>query len=597
MLNITLPSKNYRQLASALSFALLLSPSRLCATNTVEVVAKAGDVAPELEPGVSFSLFRGSSDLEAPRIADDGTIFSEFRLIGTTGAKDGGYALFPKTGPTRIAVREGDVLPGLPGVTLVEPPTEIAHAADGSFVWGGSLRGAGIFSSNDQAMFRFDGTAYQIMAREGGTIQRQVGQNTSFLTLTSMQKPMAGAGGVWGFVQDGAIYRREGDSMRRLMASGDSAGVDLTWRGLFDDVRMAADGSVLSQMNVQLSGVTTNHLAYGLAATSGAETSLLLRETTNAPGSPTRVLGSNYLRSFAVTDSGRFAAVMLLQPPETGFPTPALFVGGPGQATERALQFGTPVPGTAAGSVNNIFTVDAAGPWIVAWVGVANDPNVGSAVLMRRFDNPTWSTVITNNQPASDRANLAVGAFSRLAVAADGTVALGASVGSLVVGSPGSTAGLFLYRGGKLTLPVYLGLTLESGDIVTNRFDLFRRNGTIAGQYGEGRFLNSTGQAVVRVQTARTGVVGLKETLLRITPSPLQKPELPYIMSRQGNSLTLEVNGRVGFQYSFQQSVDLTEWTLMEPPVAGTDVAIQFQTSIQSSPSKRFFRVTETAAN
>ena len=598
MLTLLLKHKGCRGLQVAGVLSLLLSPSRIWGQTVVDVVAKAGDFTPELAVGESFSAFRGSSDEEAPRISDDGTVFSEFRLTGTTGARDGGYAVFPVTGPGKIAVREGDPVPGLTGAVLIQPPTQVAHAADGSWVWIGSLSGTGINTSNDRALFRNAGSSFDLLAREGQSISTLVGGNSSFLTLTNaIQTPLAGQGGLWGFVQDGAIYRQEGGPMRRLMATGDSAGVDLTWRGLSSDARMAADGSLLAQAGVRLTDTSTTLRTYGLAAPTGAGTSVLLQETTSAPGSPFRVLGTNELRTFSVLSGGRFAAVMDLQPLESGFPTSALFVGGPEQATERALQFGSPVPGTAAGTVNNIFSTDASGPWIVAWVGVANDPNVGAAVMMRRFDDPAWSTVITNGQQPDDYPEFMVGGFSRLAVAADGTVALGASVANYPLGGTASNAGLFLYRAGKLTLPAYIGLTLASGDTIGSRFSMFRRSGTGGGGfYGEGRFLNASGQAVVRVELFKPGQVGVKDALLRITPAPLPKVELPYTFVRQGNTVVLEVNGRVGYQYTFEQSEDLVEWTPMEPPVDGTDVAIQFQATIQTSPSKRFFRVEESSA-
>lgn len=577
--------------------SLLVSPSRAWSETIVEVVAKAGDVTPELASGEAFSVFRGSSDEEAPRISDDGTVFSEFRLTGATGARDAGYALFPSTGPGKIAVREGDSIPGLPGVTLVQPPGQVAFASDGSWVWHGSLSGTGVNTFNNQAFFRFDDPSFELLAREGQTLATLVGGNASTLTLTSqMRTPLAAPGGLWGFVHDGTIYRHEAGSMRRLMAIGSSAGDSLTWRGLGGDVRMAGDGALLAQADILLSGASSNHRTYSMADATGSGTSVLLRETTNAPGSPIRTLGTNELKPFVLLNGGRFAAIMNLQPQEAGFPTPALFVGGPGLATERALQYGTPVPGTAAGTVDLIHLIDAAGPWIVAAVSVANDPNVGLAVMRRRFDNPTWTTVITNGQQPDGYPAFMVGSFNRLAVSMDGTVALGGSVANYPMGGTASNSGLFLYRGDKLTLPAYIGMTLASGDTIGSRFSLFRRSGTSAGQYGEGNFLNASGQATVRVELFKQGQIGVKDALIRITPAPLPKVELPYTMLRQGNTILLEVNGRAGYRYSFKQSEDLVQWTLMEPPVDGTDVEIQFQATIGTPSDKRFFRVEESLA-
>lgn len=581
------------RLAYAL-FALLSLAAGLRAQYAVEVVARAGDVLPGLLAGESVSTFRGSSDEEAPRLADDGTILSETRLAGTTGGADAALVLYAPAAAPLIAHREGDPAPGLAGVTVGQHSSaSLAFATDGTLAWQANLAGTGVNSANDFAFFLRAGGTSSLVLREGQSVsfRNAAGGSSSVAFAPSGTRLWAANNGVWAFTQGGALFRREGETFQRLFAIDDLITGTLVWRGLTDG-RMAPDGAFLTQASSRL-GAAANAETYGLTESSGGTTIPLLRAGETAPGLPAGTLGSYAFKKFALADGGRWAAIMSVTPAAGGFATDALFLSSTGAAPERALQIGDAVPGTAAGTVNNLFRLEAAGPWVAAWVGVANAPGVTSAVLRRRFDNPAWETVITGGQPAADHPALAVGGFSQLALGADGTVVLRAAVVNYPAGGTASTAGLFVFRDSRLELPVYVGGEIPGGWAVGSKLQLFQRDGTTPGSFGEGQGVNSAGQVALRVLLFPPGVVGTAEALLRLSPPAPAPTRLTLTARRDGEVFRLRVPSRSGFRYVVAESPDLANWTPTAVAADGTGDELELAAPLPTAPGRRFLRVEE----
>ncbi len=559
-----------------------------------EIVAQQTETLPGFTAGETLANLTGSGGIsgeQSPRIADDGSIFAEFRVSGTTPNRDAGYVIFPPAGDPVLVVREGDLSPAGGDSVIIQPTSVLnAYGADGTLVWMGQITGTGITTSNNDALFRHRNGDTGIAIREGTNIDvltQSGGTTTLPFNQPSVNQVFTSNGGKLAFQQNGQLYREAVGGYQRYFRTGDMAAADGTWSTSVHGA-MAPDGSFIGQTFSIKPPPTTSLSTYGFAAADSATSGILLRQSDFAPGSPTRVLETFNSLRYAASTEGRFAAIHLARPLE-GFATPTLFVGTAGQSVERALQNGDPVPGLPGATVSGVVSCDAAGNHVIAWINVANGGGTTLAILKRTFDDPEWTMVMRSGQQADAPTGVAIGNFLRFQVAEDGTVALQAAVLSHPGGGSFATRGIFVHRKNRLELVAHIGMALPGGETIGT--GLFVHDRGESGQNGGGRFMNSSGVITLRAPVFRSTAptYSARDSILVFRPND-PPTNLEFTWQRIGNRIVITVPSEIGLSYVIEESDDLEVWTTPGTPIAGTGADLNLEASI-TPPGRKFFRV------
>ncbi|MEN1682243.1 MAG: choice-of-anchor tandem repeat NxxGxxAF-containing protein, partial [Planctomycetota bacterium] len=144
-----------------------------------EVVARQGDAAPGVGPGVAFGQL-GLGTFEGPSIEINGSgevlIRTGLQGLGVDNSNDGAVFASDENGDLELILREGDQVPGLEdGVvfTNVDTVDGLGMNESGDLLINAKLIGPGISGANDFALFYVDGKGdgeLQMIVREGDTI-------------------------------------------------------------------------------------------------------------------------------------------------------------------------------------------------------------------------------------------------------------------------------------------------------------------------------------------------------------------------------------------------------------------------------------------
>ena len=127
------------------------------------VVAVTGSQAPGLSLGMNFQ----NGGIGTPQIDVTGNIFFRSLISGTgvTTTNDGALFAFPASGSTMLVAREGDVAPGTGGAQFLAISNPVFSNGRVAFI--ATLTGAGVVTSNSQAIFAGTPDAITMVARKG----------------------------------------------------------------------------------------------------------------------------------------------------------------------------------------------------------------------------------------------------------------------------------------------------------------------------------------------------------------------------------------------------------------------------------------------
>jgi len=120
------------------------------------LLAREGDPAPGSAAGDVFGTFF------SPTVLEDGQVM----FLSELGSDLALYLADPLSGTTTLIVKEGDAVPGVPGATIVIMDfPQISQA--GIFATRATLEGPGIDPENNFAMLQGDRAGFRVLGREG----------------------------------------------------------------------------------------------------------------------------------------------------------------------------------------------------------------------------------------------------------------------------------------------------------------------------------------------------------------------------------------------------------------------------------------------
>lgn len=317
-----MPMKRFR--GSSWILPVVVTSSALAAPR-LGVVALSGQQAAGAPPGTTFSVFGPTSFDGGPAIGPDSTVAFAAILSDATL----GFWLDHGSGPELLAL-SGSPAPGTePGVVfsqrvseapLVTPPL----LAPGHAVLANTLRGSGVGFSNDEGVWRFDGSGLVLVAREGASAPGLSG--VQFTGLAPRALDGAGRAVVFstlaGAVVEGnnaSLWRAApGAGLQLLVREGDAApgaGFGVVFAApsgpaAFSPTLGNAAGDLLFQTGVHGPGTsTTNDEALYIRDAAGIR--LFLREGNPVPGLTGFVFGNGTSAGFdglvSFSDSGNVA--------------------------------------------------------------------------------------------------------------------------------------------------------------------------------------------------------------------------------------------------------------------------------------------------
>ncbi len=128
------------------------------------LVARTGDQAPQLPSGVTISSITGDPELDR-----SGRLAYRASLAGPGIDSTNNNAIFIfDNGTTTVLARRGDPAPGLPADVLLDGSFQLTFGGGGSIALRAQLRGAGVNSSNNSAIWKRVGNGpFTLLAREG----------------------------------------------------------------------------------------------------------------------------------------------------------------------------------------------------------------------------------------------------------------------------------------------------------------------------------------------------------------------------------------------------------------------------------------------
>src|SRR5262245_44578236 len=293
-------------------------------------------------PGMPLFTTFGSF-MEAPALADDGTVLFLSNMAGPQISTANSRALFQGTSLADLyAVAQwSDAAPGLPGLSLIDnsgnsgiSSNALRISPDGRSLWTSRLTNAGndLPTTNDTGLFGGLPGSLILVAREGdpapgtsgalfGDLAGLSGQVTGINRNGRVMFPTSLVGGdVIGTTNDFAIYTGTPGALTIAVRKGDTmlpgpvkAAAFSAMNGMFSGNNQMAGDRIVYNLQLSGAGVTTTNDESLWRYTPGTGNALLLREGDSAPGTAGAVFsGGSEIPAFqlgpsSVAGNGRFA--------------------------------------------------------------------------------------------------------------------------------------------------------------------------------------------------------------------------------------------------------------------------------------------------
>lgn len=202
----------------------------------LQLVARAGDAA----PGTSADY---GALTTAPSANNQAQVAFAAGLLGAGVTAANNFAIWSnRSGPVELVVREGDVAPGLAGLTIGDLSNSTPVLGDGGdLAFRAQLAGTGVDSSNNASLWKSDGAGLELIAREGDAapgvtdnatfvrfendlLMNSLGQTAFIAALSGPGVTPANGLGIWAEDADGVLrlVARLGDTLD----VEDTSGVD-----------------------------------------------------------------------------------------------------------------------------------------------------------------------------------------------------------------------------------------------------------------------------------------------------------------------------------------------------------------------------------
>ncbi|MBM3990757.1 MAG: hypothetical protein FJ298_07080 [Planctomycetes bacterium] len=168
------------------------------------VIATNGDVA----PGLGGEVFGGTGTFDSGVIADDGRIFFRGRLTGgtTVATNERAYYIGTNRSSLSLVLRSGAPEPTgtVPGATMNTSTAAglssgFRISADGRLLFGISMSGGGVLTTNDTGIVVGTPGNFQFLVREGASAPGTVGAtiSTSFSSPSQQSSGLNASGQAW----------------------------------------------------------------------------------------------------------------------------------------------------------------------------------------------------------------------------------------------------------------------------------------------------------------------------------------------------------------------------------------------------------------
>ncbi|MFM7298266.1 MAG: choice-of-anchor tandem repeat NxxGxxAF-containing protein [Planctomycetota bacterium] len=197
-----------RRLSIAVAAAALCAAARAQSLSITHgtVIATNGDLA----PGLAGEVFNGVSTFDSGVLADDGRVFFRARLTGGSTVATNERAYFSGTSRSNLSLvlRAGAPEPTgtIPGATmntatLAGLSSGFRISADGRLLFGITMSGGGLVTTNDTAIVLGTPGNFQFLVREGDPAPGTVGAtlSSSFGSLSQQQSGINALGQSWFF--------------------------------------------------------------------------------------------------------------------------------------------------------------------------------------------------------------------------------------------------------------------------------------------------------------------------------------------------------------------------------------------------------------
>ena len=232
-----------RRLSIAVAAAALCPAAALAQSLVVthgSVIATNGDVA----PGLAGEVFNGSSTFDSGVLADDGRVFFRGRLTGgaTVPTNERAYFLGSSRSNLALVLRAGDAEPTgtVPGATMNTASSaglsgSFRISADGRLLFGISMSGGGVATTNDTGIVVGTPGNFQFLVREGDAAPGTAGATitTSFSSPSTQQSGLNAQGRAWflatlaggdvvGTTNNTALYLGTPGNLSMVVRKGDS---------------------------------------------------------------------------------------------------------------------------------------------------------------------------------------------------------------------------------------------------------------------------------------------------------------------------------------------------------------------------------------
>ena len=162
--------------------------------STLQLVAREGDVAPDVADGARFANFFATGSRIGLNSAGTLAFFNKLVGAGVDTTNDGAIWLgLPNA--LQLIAREADPAPGLPQGVSFDTLTDPKLSAAGQVAFRATVIGTGVTTDNDTGIWVMNpGGTLDLLAREGDLFDVDDGPGTDLRTIAFLSFPSNGVG-------------------------------------------------------------------------------------------------------------------------------------------------------------------------------------------------------------------------------------------------------------------------------------------------------------------------------------------------------------------------------------------------------------------